>query len=186
MNLLVLDEPTNHLDMVSKDILKAALVRYDGTLIVVSHDRDFLQGLTETIYEFSHHKVRQFKGDIADFLRSKKMTDFKELETAAPSDKATSDTPASKSKADYLKSKEKESGLRKIRNKIAVCEKEIEQSENQIKDLDNQMANGDFTNQQTEMQNLCSQYEKLKKQLSEQMQQWEDLQMELEEAEKQC
>lgn len=186
VNLLVLDEPTNHLDMVSKDILKAALVRYDGTLIVVSHDRDFLQGLTETIYEFSHHKVRQFKGDIADFLRSKKMTDFKELETAAPSDKATSDTPASKSKADYLKSKEKESGLRKIRNQIAACEKEIEQSENQIKDLDNQMANGDFTNQQTEMQNLCSQYEKLKRQLSEQMQQWEDLQMELEEAEKQC
>ena len=186
VNLLVLDEPTNHLDMVSKDILKAALVRYDGTLIVVSHDRDFLQGLTESIYEFSHHKVRQFKGDIVDFLQSKKMNDFKELETASPSVKTVSTTSVSKSKADYLKGKEKESSLRKIRNKITSCENEIEQTEKQIKDLDDQMTQGDFTNQTTKMQKLCTQYEKFKKQLSEQMQQWENLQMELEKAERQC
>lgn len=186
VNLLVLDEPTNHLDMVSKDILKAALVRYDGTLIVVSHDRDFLQGLTESIYEFLHHKVCQFKGDIADFLQSKKMNDFKELETVSPSVKTVSTTSVSKSKADYLKGKEKESSLRKIRNKITSCENEIEQTEKQIKDLDDQMTQGDFTNQTTEMQKLCTQYEKFKKQLSEQMQQWENLQMELEKAERQC
>lgn len=186
VNLLVLDEPTNHLDMVSKDILKAALVRYDGTLLVVSHDRDFLQGLTDTIYEFSHHQVRQFKGDIVDFLHSKKMVDFKELELGTPAAKPTSDAAAGKSKADYLKSKERESTLRKIRNKIASCEKEIEQSEQQIKDLDNQMTSGDFSNRMEEMQTLCMQYDKLKKQLADQMQQWEMLQTELEEAEKQC
>ena len=114
------------------------------------------------------------------------MNDFKELETASPSVKTVSTTSVSKSKADYLKGKEKESSLRKIRNKITSCENEIEQTEKQIKDLDDQMTKGDFTNQTTEMQKLCTQYEKFKKQLSEQMQQWENLQMELEKAERQC
>ncbi|MEE0895019.1 MAG: ABC-F family ATP-binding cassette domain-containing protein [Bacteroidales bacterium] len=103
VNLLVLDEPTNHLDMLSKDILKMALMQYDGTLIVVSHDRDFLQGLTDTIYEFSHHKVKQFKGDIFDFLQTKKIADLDDLNQKSQQNKAKSEVVVTQSKQDYLK-----------------------------------------------------------------------------------
>jgi ATP-binding cassette subfamily F protein 3 len=78
-NLLVLDEPTNHLDMLSKDILKNALIQYDGTLIIVSHDRDFLQGLTNKVYEFRKPNIKEYVGDIYDFLGQKNLTHLKEL-----------------------------------------------------------------------------------------------------------
>ena len=79
-NLLVLDEPTNHLDMRSKDILKQALLKYDGTLIVVSHDRDFLDGLVSKVYEFRHNRIREHLGGIYDFLRKKKLVNLKDIE----------------------------------------------------------------------------------------------------------
>ncbi len=145
VNLLVLDEPTNHLDMVSKDILKAALMQFDGTLIVVSHDRNFLQGLTDTIYEFSHHRVSQFKGDIFEFLQSKRLTDLKDLETATAAKKSETPVAATQSKLDYLKNKERESALRKIRNQIATLENQIAVSENQIAVLESQIAVCDYS-----------------------------------------
>lgn len=185
-NLLVLDEPTNHLDMLSKDILKMALVQYDGTLIVVSHDRDFLQGLTDTIYEFSHHKVSQFKGDIFEFLQSKKLDDLKELDTTTASDKPKNSTPITQSKQDYLKNKERESALRKMRNRIALCENEIEALEQQIAEMDKQMSMPDFVSDNSDLDNFYKQYDNLKKQISEQMNRWEDLQSELEQAQQQC
>ncbi|HKM95025.1 MAG TPA: ATP-binding cassette domain-containing protein, partial [Prolixibacteraceae bacterium] len=80
VNLLILDEPTNHLDMKTKDILKEALKAFDGTLIVVSHDRDFLDGLIEKVYEFSHQRVKEHLGDIYSFLAKKKMDNLKEIE----------------------------------------------------------------------------------------------------------
>ena len=79
-SLLVLDEPTNHLDIRSKDVLKQALAQYDGTLIVVSHDRYFLDGLVETVYEFRNKKLKQHKGGIFDFLRKKRIESLKEIE----------------------------------------------------------------------------------------------------------
>ena len=182
----MLDEPTNHLDMLSKDILKMALVQYDGTLIVVSHDRDFLQGLTDTIYEFSHHKVSQFKGDIFEFLQSKKLDDLKELDTTTASDKPKNSTPITQSKQDYLKNKERESALRKMRNRIALCENEIEALEQQIAEMDKQMSMPDFVSDNSDLDNFYKQYDNLKKQISEQMNRWEDLQSELEQAQQQC
>ena len=186
VNLLVLDEPTNHLDMLSKDILKMALMQYDGTLIVVSHDRDFLQGLTDTIYEFSHHKVKQFKGDIFDFLQTKKIADLDDLNQKSQQNKAKSEVVVTQSKQDYLKNKERESGLRKIRNKINSCEQEIETLENKLKQMDNSLASSDFANQISDMNKFYTEYEEIKKQLSERMNEWEELQINLEEAEKQC
>ena len=186
VNLLVLDEPTNHLDMLSKDILKMALMQYDGTLIVVSHDRDFLQGLTDTIYEFSHHKVKQFKGDIFDFLQTKKIADLDDLNQKSQQNKAKSEVVVTQSKQDYLKNKERESGLRKIRNKITSCEQEIETLENKLKQMDDSLASSDFANQISDMNKFYTEYEGIKKQLSERMNEWEELQINLEEAEKQC
>ncbi|MBO7228312.1 MAG: ABC-F family ATP-binding cassette domain-containing protein [Bacteroidales bacterium] len=186
VNLLVLDEPTNHLDMLSKDILKMALMQYDGTLIVVSHDRDFLQGLTDTIYEFSHHKVKQFKGDIFDFLQTKKIADLDDLNQKSQQNKAKSEVVVTQSKQDYLKNKERESGLRKIRNKISSCEQEIETLENKLKQMDDSLASSDFANQISDMNKFYTEYEGIKKQLSERMNEWEELQINLEEAEKQC
>lgn len=186
VNLLVLDEPTNHLDMLSKDILKMALMQYDGTLIVVSHDRDFLQGLTDTIYEFSHHKVKQFKGDIFDFLQTKKIADLDDLNQKSQQNKAKSEVVVTQSKQDYLKNKERESGLRKIRNKITSCEQEIETLENKLKQMDDSLASSDFANQISDMNKFYTEYEEIKKQLSERMNEWEKLQINLEEAEKQC
>ena len=186
VNLLVLDEPTNHLDMLSKDILKMALMQYDGTLIVVSHDRDFLQGLTDTIYEFSHHKVKQFKGDIFDFLQTKKIADLDDLNQKSQQNKAKSEVVVTQSKQDYLKNKERESGLRKIRNKISSCEQEIETLENKLKQMDDSLASSDFVNKISDMNKFYTEYEEIKKQLSERMNEWEELQINLEEAEKQC
>lgn len=186
VNLLVLDEPTNHLDMLSKDILKMALMQYDGTLIVVSHDRDFLQGLTDTIYEFSHHKVKQFKGDIFDFLQTKKIADLDDLNQKSQQNKAKSEVVVTQSKQDYLKNKERESGLRKIRNKITSCEQEIETLENKLKQMDDSLASSDFANQISDMNKFYTEYEEIKKQLSERMNEWEEHQINLEEAEKQC
>ena len=186
VNLLVLDEPTNHLDMLSKDILKMALMQYDGTLIVVSHDRDFLQGLTDTIYEFSHHKVKQFKGDIFDFLQTKKIADLDDLNQKSQQNKAKSEVVVTQSKQDYLKNKERESGLRKIRNKINSCEQEIEILENKLKQMDDTLSSSDFVNQISDMNKFYTEYEGIKKQLSERMNEWEELQINLEEAEKQC
>ena len=186
VNLLVLDEPTNHLDMLSKDILIMALMQYDGTLIVVSHDRDFLQGLTDTIYEFSHHKVKQFKGDIFDFLQTKKIADLDDLNQKSQQNKAKSEVVVTQSKQDYLKNKERESGLRKIRNKITSCEQEIETLENKLKQMDDSLASSDFANQISDMNKFYTEYEEIKKQLSERMNEWEELQINLEEAEKQC
>ena len=186
VNLLVLDEPTNHLDMLSKDILKMALMQYDGTLIVVSHDRDFLQGLTDTIYEFSHHKVKQFKGDIFDFLQTKKIADLDDLNQKSQQNKAKSEVVVTQSKQDYLKNKERESGLRKIRNKITSCEQEIETLENKLKQMDDYLTSSDFANQIFDMNKFYTEYEEIKKQLSGRMNEWEELQINLEEAEKQC
>ncbi len=186
VNLLVLDEPTNHLDMVSKDILKVALMQFDGTLIVVSHDRNFLQGLTDTIYEFSHHRVKQFKGDIFEFLQSKRLSDLKELEVVAAAKKAETLSVATQSKLDYLKNKERESGLRKIRNQIAAVEKQIEETESQISQMDEQIASCDYSKGEAGVKKLYSDYETLKTSLSEQMSLWEDLQLKLENEEKKC
>ena len=167
-NLLVLDEPTNHLDMDSKDILKNALLQYTGTLILVSHDRDFLDGLTEMLYEFRDGAVHEFKGDIYEFL------DWREAENAKQqarqshaSDNAKS--AQSQGRQAYEQSKDRERELRKLRNAVEKIEKEIERLEGLIAEKEVVLASGNAQDG-----DFYTQYQSLKDQLDQQMEAWED------------
>lgn len=171
-NLLILDEPTNHLDMNSKDILKNALLQYDGTLILVSHDRDFLQGLTDTLYEFRDGQVHEFKGDIFEFLEYRKIENLKALETAKKSSTAsTQATPISQNKLNYQQSKERERELRKLRNAVEKIEVEIAELESQIEAKDALLAAASAESTKPE---FYAEYQKLKDQLDERMSAWEE------------
>lgn len=177
-NLLVLDEPTNHLDMNSKDILKNALLQYTGTLIVVSHDRDFLQGLTDTLYEFRDGGVHEFKGDIFEFLDWRKLEDLKALGQAKVSAVAQPSAGRDESntgKASYLQSKERERELRKLRNAVAQCEKEIEILEQQVADKESVLSTGELQGA-----DFYTEYQTLKNQLERCMGNWEEAEMRLE------
>ena len=139
-NLLVLDEPTNHLDMLSKDILKSALIQFDGTLIVVSHDRDFLQGLTTKVYEFRKPHIKEYIGDIYDFLEEKRL---KELDDLNKKQKVHQETkPAvSQNKIDYEAKKVEEREKRRLEKEIKKLEEQIDALEKELADLDEIMAN---------------------------------------------
>ena len=163
-NLLILDEPTNHLDMNSKDILKNALLQYTGTLIVVSHDRDFLSGLTDELYEFRDGAVHEFKGDIMEFLESSSLTN--DAAVAGPAAKVKDN---SASKQAYEQSKERERERRKLQNAVAQKEKEIEELEAQVAAKDELLATG-----QPQEAAFYKDYEQLKRQLEQKMEEWEE------------
>ena len=165
-NLLVLDEPTNHLDMDSKDILKNALLQYTGTLIVVSHDRDFLQGLTDELYEFRDGSVHEFKGDIFEFLEEKER---QEAQAARAKQAVQAAQPkAGAGKAAYEQGKNRERELRKLRSVVEKIEKEIEMIESQIAEKEAVLASGSVQGQE-----FYDEYQALKNRLDEQMESWE-------------
>ena len=139
-NLLVLDEPTNHLDMLSKDILKSALLQFDGTLIVVSHDRDFLQGLTTKVYEFKKPHIKEYIGDIYDFLEEKRL---KELDDLNKKQKVQQEAKpvVSQNKIDYEAKKVEEREKRRLEKEIKKLEEQIDALEKELADLDDVMAN---------------------------------------------
>jgi ATP-binding cassette subfamily F protein 3 len=170
-NLLILDEPTNHLDMNSKDILKNALLQYTGTLIVVSHDRDFLQGLTDSLYEFRNRAIKEFKGDIFEFLEYRKIENLKalEVEKKAVSEKATSSV--SQNKLNYEQAKQRERELRKLRNNVEKIEKEIAETENEIAKKD-EILSADPQSIVSDT-NFYSDYESLKAKLDTLIEEWE-------------
>ena len=136
-NLLILDEPTNHLDMASKDVLKEAIQAFDGTVIVVSHDREFLDGLVSKVYEFADGKVREHLGGIYDFLQKKNLDSLADIGRmkGAPVQQAQPDK-ASAGKEDYEAKKEQERRKRRIQKRIDDCEKEVERITKEIKDLE--------------------------------------------------
>ena len=139
-NLLVLDEPTNHLDMLSKDILKSALLQFDGTLIVVSHDRDFLQGLTTKVYEFRKPHIKEYIGDIYDFLEEKRLKELDDLNRKQKVQQQA--TPVvSQNKIDYEAKKVEEREKRKVEKEIKKLEEQIDALEKELADLDEVMAN---------------------------------------------
>ena len=140
-NLLVLDEPTNHLDMLSKDILKNALIQYDGTLIIVSHDRDFLQGLTNKVYEFRKPHIKEYIGDIYDFLEQKNLNHLKELEIAAKQQTQKAAEPVSQNKMNYERKKQIDAKLRKVDKEIQRLETAISKLETELAEQDAIMAN---------------------------------------------
>ena len=162
-NLLVLDEPTNHLDMDSKDILKNALLQYTGTLIVVSHDRDFLQGLTDELYEFRDGAVHEFKGDIFEFVER-----LNERQAAAVRPVAVPTETKKQGRMSYEQSKDRERELRKLRNVVEKIEKEISELEEQIAVKEALLASG--TPQDGD---FYTQYQSLKDRLDERMEAWE-------------
>lgn len=176
-NLLILDEPTNHLDMLSKDILKSALIQYDGTLIIVSHDRDFLQGLTNKVYEFKKPYIKEYIGDIYDFLEEKKL---KELDDLNKKQKTQStENQISQSRINFELKKQNDREIKRIEREIKKIEEQIESVENDISEMDNVMSNPDsFPNINVD-NNWYQTYAEKKDLLQNLMDQWETKQLEL-------
>lgn len=180
-NLLILDEPTNHLDMRSKDVLKNALLQYNGTLIIVSHDRDFLQGLTNRVFEFRRGTMKEYLGDIYDFLEQRRLRHLDEL--SATRKQVPVETPESNisiNKLNREKKKENEREIRKIKTRITNSETEIERIEKLISDLEARLTNPEKYQQQIQDGSLYREYEAAKTAHGREMKRWEELQYELE------
>ena len=143
VNLLILDEPTNHLDMPSKDVLKEAIQAFNGTVIVVSHDRDFLNGIVDKVYEFGEHRVREHLGGIYDFLQKKRLDSLQQLEikdSPPPiTDAEVTDEPASQGKMDYQRQKEHERRIRQAEKKVKTLEAKIDELEQQLADIEDKL-----------------------------------------------
>ncbi|MFZ4456144.1 MAG: ABC-F family ATP-binding cassette domain-containing protein [Bacteroidales bacterium] len=178
VNLLILDEPTNHLDMRSKDVLKEAIKAFDGTVIVVSHDREFLDGLVEKVYEFGNKKVVEHLGGIYDFLERKKMDSLKELErkTVVQKENTNTDAPKTQNQETRESRKEQSKQIRKVEKEIADRERQIAKFEADIKALEEKMA------AQTASYDvaLFTKHSELKQRLDYEMDKWTELTMELE------
>ncbi len=179
VNLLILDEPTNHLDMRSKDVLKNALKDFDGTVIVVSHDREFLDGLVEKVYEFGNKRVVEHLGGIYEFLERKKMQNLQELETSGnkSTETAADENVPTQNKLSYEARKEQNKAIKKQEKLIAESEKKIEELETAIADLEAKLATPEGASDTA----LYTQYADWKKALSETMDLWTEQTLELEE-----
>ena len=173
VNLLIMDEPTNHLDMISKDILKKALNKYDGTLIIVSHDRDFLQGLTQKVYEFKDQNIKEHLGDIHDFLNAKKVADFKQFELENKQKATTKKTQDSDNKSNYLERKQADKDIKKTSNKVKSLERSVEALENELKELDTELAKPERYKELSSQAGFFESYQEKQKQLALYMSEWE-------------
>ncbi|KAA6323026.1 ABC transporter ATP-binding protein, partial [termite gut metagenome] len=175
VNFLILDEPTNHLDMRSKDILKDAIREFNGTVVVVSHDREFLDGFVTKVYEFSGGKVKEHLGGIYDFLQTKNVGDLNEPNVPSPEIKPESkrvdSNPISQlsSKQTYEAQKENSKKTKKLEKQISDCETKIETLEAEIKEIENRMA----TSEGSSDRELYEQYQLLKEQLNKVLEEWE-------------
>ena len=180
VNLLVMDEPTNHLDMKSKDILKSALSGFDGTLIIVSHDRDFLQGLTEKVYEFRDKNIKEYLGDVNAFLKAKMVENFKDFELSNPNEKNTIKKETSANKLSYEERKQLDKDIRKLSNKVAKLEKEVDALERELKRLDVELANPEKFQEMSKKEGFFEEYQQKQQKLSDFMENWEKSLEELE------
>ena len=164
-NVLVMDEPTNHLDIKSKNVLKKALQQFEGTLIIVSHDRDFLQGLTDKVYEFKNKNIKEYLGDIDFYLEQRAVANFREMEQQKETLSVPTKTAANAEKLSFEQQKQQKAAqnkLNKIENQIAALEEELKQ-------MDVQMGQGVQSN------DYYKEYEQKKKMLEELMTEWETL-----------
>lgn len=178
VNLLILDEPTNHLDMRSKDVLKEAIKAFDGTVIVVSHDREFLDGLVTKVYEFGNKKVREHLGGIYDFLQYKKMDSLRELEISN-SLKAASETVekvASENKLSYEARKEQNRKIRKAEKEVEDVEKQIATYESDLEAMNKQLELPEYASDS----DFIMSYQKKQRELEHKMYEWEILSEEVE------
>lgn len=175
-NVLILDEPTNHLDMRTKDILKDALKNFEGTVIVVSHDRDFLNGLADKVYEFADHRVKEYLGGVSDFLAAKKIACFREYEqfrTKRGEKKGSGEMPEKENeenagKLSFEERKQQNREIRKAGQKVESIEKEISRLEEEMGKLEEEMAGGKVD------ERLYKNYDESKKRLDSLLEEWED------------
>ena len=178
VNLLILDEPTNHLDMQSKDVLKEAIRAFDGTAIVVSHDREFLDGLVTKVYEFGGGQVREHLGGIYDFLRGRNIESLNQLETAKKpvAETRRDEQPVAEARQSYAEHKELQKKVRRAEKAVAESEKAIERMEKRLKELD------DILCQPENASNMeyIAEYTSTKKALDAEVEKWEKLSEELE------
>ncbi|WP_304335818.1 ABC-F family ATP-binding cassette domain-containing protein [Capnocytophaga leadbetteri] len=164
-NVLVMDEPTNHLDIKSKNVLKKALQQFEGTLIIVSHDRDFLQGLTDKVYEFKNKNIKEYLGDIDFYLEQRAVANFREMEQQKETLSSPTKAAANAEKLSFEQQKQQKAAqnkLNKIENQIAALEEELKQ-------MDVQMG------QEVQSNDYYKEYEQKKKMLEELMTEWENL-----------
>ena len=177
VNFLVLDEPTNHLDMRSKDVLKDAIKAFNGTVVVVSHDREFLDGLVDKVYEFGNHKIKEHLGGIYDFLQSKKLASLQELERKAqPQVTEAKEVKPSDNKLSYEAKKELTKKIRKAEKAVADSEAEINAIEQRIAEIETELQNPENATNTA----LFDEYKKKKHELEQKMYEWELLSEELE------
>ena len=184
VNFLILDEPTNHLDMQSKDVLKEAIKAFDGTVILVSHDRDFLDGLVDKVYEFGGGKVREHLGGIYEYLRfhnAENITDALGSGTAPKQEEQEKKTVANEHKdkdsaLSYAERKEQQKKISRIQKQVKESEKRIEEMETKLEELGKQLEQPENASDMT----LVNKYTELQSALDEEMQKWEELSLQLE------
>lgn len=171
-NVLVMDEPTNHLDIKSKNVLKEALKRFEGTLLIVSHDRDFLQGLTNTVYEFRNHKIKEYLGDIDYYLEKRAVENLRDLEKKDPKAKVKAETTVTK---DSYKDQKK---IKSLSNQLSNIESEVNKLERQMKTMDEELA-ADYEKTSSNP-DFFDKYQAKKKKVEQLMEKWETVSIELE------
>jgi len=182
VNLLILDEPTNHLDMASKDVLKEAIRAFDGTAIVVSHDREFLDGLVTKVYEFGEGKVKEHLGGIYDFLQSRKISELNELgksnlnDVVEPINRNVSTAHTESKGQGYAERKEQQKKIRKAERAVEESERKISDMERRLKDLDELLMKPENASNME----FVTEYTSTKKALDEEVSRWEELSEELE------
>lgn len=174
-NLLILDEPTNHLDMPSKDVLKNALLQYEGSLILVSHDRDFLQGLSTKTYEFKDKQLRGYTGDVYDFLQQRKIETLNELQRNSAVSSSGGDKVVSSNKESYEQRKAQEAADRKKKNRMRKLEDEIEQLQQQVAEIEAKLEQPDRFADEIASGELYRAYDAAKQQLEEKEMEWLEL-----------
>ena len=180
VNLLILDEPTNHLDMPSKDVLKEAIKAFDGTAIIVSHDREFLDGLVTKVYEFGGGRVREHLGGIYDFLRSRNIDSLNQLGMAAntPTEEKTEQpAPPSAGKQNYEERREVQRRIRRLEKAVKDCETKISSLEKRLAELDAILC----TPEGASDMEVVTEYTSTKRVLDEEIEHWETLSLQLEE-----
>ena len=168
-NLLALDEPTNHMDLLSKDILKQALLKYDGTLVIVSHDRDFLDGLVNKVYEFRDGTVKEHLGGISDFLERKRLSTLSELERKETAAAAVEEKPKPAPGVSYAEQKEQAREIKRRRARVERCENEIAQLEDKLGKVEKLLAEKSDSQGLSE---LLNEYDELKGMLDKKMDEW--------------
>lgn len=164
-NVLVMDEPTNHLDIKSKNVLKEALIKFEGTLLLVSHDRDFLQGLTSKIYEFKDRDIKEYLGDIDYYLEQRNIQNMREAEKRTKTVAAEKDNKSS-SKENYVNQKK----IKSLNNRLSKTEASITKLEKEIKDIDFELS---INYEETILKpNFFDTYQQKKKELEKLMENW--------------